>query len=77
MDKKEIGRAIKLERPEQGLTLYGLASRVGGTASNRYNNGNGQAPSLPLAHSILRILKRRLVIGYVEGRKSLELGAGE
>ena len=75
MDKKEIGRAIKRERLARGLTLYGLASRCGCTPTNIHHIERGQAPSLPLADAILRTLKVRLVIGRVEGRKSLELGA--
>ncbi len=75
MTKEQIGKAIRVERLSQSLGATELARMTGGgcTEASIRDVESGHCPSLVRADAILRALRLRLVIGRVEGRKSLEL----
>ncbi len=76
INKEELGKAIRAARLSQSLGATELARMTGGgctEASIRDIEAGRNCPSLVRTHAILRALRLRLVIGRVEGRKSLEL----
>lgn len=73
MTKNGLGKAIRRQRMNKGLSGAQLAVLVGCSRSNIFKVEDGHCPSLLLADSILDALGVKLTIGRVEGRKKLDL----
>ncbi len=73
MTKKQLAKAIKRERLKQGLGFTALSRLVPCGESVIRKAEEGACPSVILGDAILRALKVKLTIGYVRGRKILDI----